>query len=142
MKKILFWCVLMASGYSAYQHFGLPGSDFLSSTPAAVSASGEAEVWLFTMPNCGQPCRDAKTSLTRRHVHFKQWIVDPTVEDAAYAAWQPFNQPMIPLIAAGNLNTVGYYEPDIASLLGSVFGDRYLTRKENGIYPVRKFISP
>ncbi len=122
------------AGYSGYQHFGLPGGDFLSSVPAAATASGEAEVWLFTTPNRGQPCSDAKASLTRRGVNFKQWIVDPSIEDDAYAEWKSFNEPGLPLIAAGNQNTVGHYEPDIASLLGSVFGDTYLTRTEKAIF--------
>ncbi len=98
----------------------------------AFDESGQPQVWLFTVKNCGQHCNKARNELKRRRVPFKLMQVNIDNDNNANTKlWQTVRTDnTFPLVVAGNDNVRGASSPQIAGVLGLNFGKKYLSRTE------------
>ncbi len=126
MKKFLL-IGLLGVAFWYYNHGQLPSAN-KSITPV-LDASGNAAVWIFTFNGCGSSCADAVMELRKRKVPFTEKVV--SAEGSNFKLWEGYKtDDTFPLIIAGEERLTGFYVPDIASILGNVFGDKYLTQDE------------
>lgn len=129
MKK-LFLIGLLGLAYWYYSHGQLP---FMGKTIApALDASGNASVWIFTFDGCGGSCENAVNELKKRNVPYEEKIISPqNPEEPSFKLWESYGTGnSFPLIVAGDQSLTGFYVPDMASLLGKTFGNKYLTQFE------------
>ena len=98
----------------------------------AFDANGDPLVYLFTISNCGAPCKMGRKDLNRRRVDFEEMQIDINNDDDANTKlWKSMrNNNRFPLIVAGSERTIGANRPEIAGILGVNFGDRYLSKTE------------
>ena len=103
-----------------------------SSEAGAFDANDNPLVYLFTVSNCGAPCKMGRKDLERRRVDFEEKQVDINNDDDANTLlWKSMRQNNnFPLIVAGSERVVGADRPQIAGILGMSFGERYLSKSE------------
>lgn len=128
MKKLLLIGLLFA----VYWYWNGGQMSFGGKSPAAVDAAGNSTVWLFTFESCGDPCVNAARELRNRNVPFEEKVISPErQEDPNFKIWQSYGlDKSFPLLVVGEHAQTGFYAPDMASLLGKVFGETYLTQNE------------
>lgn len=126
MKKLLI-LIILGAGVWYWQGGKLP----FASGPAAVDASGNPQVWVFTFKGCGGPCNDALSDLKNRGVAFTEKQINPDdSSDADVQIWRSHGKPTFPLILVGNGKTIGFSRPELAALLAENLGDKALHESE------------
>lgn len=129
MKKLVFLGILFA----AYWYWNNGQLPFLGNgKTAAVDAAGNSTTWIFTFEGCGDSCSNAVKELRNRNVPFTEKVISPERRDEPdFKLWQGYGTGnTFPLLVVGNQTLTGFYTPNIASLLGTSFGDTYLMPNE------------
>lgn len=99
---------------------------------AAIDATGNSVVWVFTFTGCGDSCVSVVRELRNRNVPFEEKIISPERRDERnFKIWKGYGSGNnFPLLVVGEQTLTGFYIPNMASLLGKAFGDTYLTQNE------------
>jgi glutaredoxin len=128
MKKMLF-IALIAAGFWHWK-----GNPFSKPT-MAVDDDGNAQVVVFTFPECGEPCTDTITALKRRKVPFEEVELSRDEQTSEnYKRWEQYGDRNFPLIVAGEEKATGSAKADLVKLLAINFQDDYLTASEAQYY--------
>jgi glutaredoxin len=127
MGKLIL-VVVIGFGIWSWHNGKLP----FSADVGAFDANDKPLVYLFTIGECGQPCKLGRKDLERRRVDFEEKQVDINNDnDANTMLWKSMRTDnRFPLIVAGSDKIVGADRPEIAGILGMNFGDRYLSKTE------------
>jgi len=129
MNKVVL-IILVVAGYWYYSNGGLP---FGGGSDGAFDEMGEPEVWMFTFSECNRPCTDARNEMDDRGVSYREIAIDDR-EGENFKLWKSLGGRAAPHIVIGSEKVGGFSKADIASALGKVFGEEYLTRSENKYY--------
>lgn len=131
MRKLLF---LAAIGFGIW--YSTAGEFSFTSNAGAFDEEGNPVVWLFTVKNCGKYCQTMRKDLKSRRVRFEEIVINPNDDaDPNVALWKSVGKGGFPLTVAGNERMVGSgSKVMLQDLLGSSFGDKYLTSSEKKLY--------
>ena len=128
MKKILFIALIVAG----FWHW--KGNPF-SKPSISADSDGNAQVVVFTFPECGEPCTDTIAALKRRKVPFEEVALNRDEETSEnYKRWAQYGDRNFPLIVAGQEKATGSAKADLIRLLATNFKDDYLTASEAQYY--------
>ncbi len=131
MKKLVIF-VAVAIGVWQWYNGELP---FMSPVNA-FDESGRPVVQMFTVANCGKACSMARNELKKRRVAYDEIRIDPHNDSEEYVKlWKQIGRNSFPLIISGNEKINGSGTgPQMATLLGLNFGDKFLTSTEKRYY--------
>lgn len=134
MNKLIFVGLLFA----AFWYWNKGQLPFGGKHIVAVDATGSSAVWLFNLDGCGSSCASAVKELRSRNVPFQEEVISPQRPDEPdYKLWKSYGAVnSFPFLVAGDQTIVGFRVQDWASLLGKVFGDKYLTPDERRFFQV------
>ncbi|NKB38366.1 MAG: hypothetical protein GKR93_14585 [Gammaproteobacteria bacterium] len=106
------------------------------SNGSAFDSEGNPEVWLFSFPRCGNPCRYGRKELAERNVDYSEIDIEKSKDN--YKLWKSFNRDQFPLIVIGKHIVEGYQQANIAAALAQTYGEIHLKRSEQ-YYMARHF---
>ncbi|MBI5007687.1 MAG: hypothetical protein HZB95_11275 [Nitrosomonadales bacterium] len=109
-----------------------------STQEVMLDAAGNPAVVIYTVSQC-EPCRAALGILDSRGVPYLEKEIDPQNEsDADVKHWRSIGDNMLPVTLAGQSKVKGSSKWEMIGLLGTNFGDKYLTGDEQ-VYFRRHF---
>lgn len=124
------WILVIAIGFGIW--YWDKGELPFMSEAGAFDENGNPVVWMFTVENCGKACQMGRDGLKERRVAFEEKQINPNNDaDENVKLWKSMRTNSFPVIVAGNEKIIGSgTRSEIVALLGSNFGDQYLTRTE------------
>ncbi len=105
------------------------------SNEGVYDVNGDPTVIVFTIDQCKDLCKEVITDLTNRRVPFNELMIDPSLQnDENVELWNKLGRGGFPFIVAGEEQVVGNSKAQLASLLGLIFDQKYLTSIEKKYY--------
>ncbi len=96
---------------------------------------GDPIVMVFTNKNCQQECSQILGNLRARKVPHEHYIVNSRLkDDDKYKLWKKYSKDKFPLVMAGKNTLTESTNTELIELLGTTFGNLYLTSIEKELY--------
>lgn len=96
---------------------------------------GDPIVLVFTSKSCLQDCSQVLGNLRSRKVVFEHYIINPRLKnDEKYKLWKKHAKGKFPLVIAGKNTLTDSTKLGILALLGTTFGEKYLTTTEKELF--------
>ena len=122
MKKLILLILIVAGIWYWYKNH--------SSQDGIFDENGNPVVMVFTVADCG-PCQDVTEFLNKRDVPYQEIEINPSDnQDNNVKLWKKSGEKGFPYTLAGHSKVVGTTKWGLISLLGTNFGDQYLTYDE------------
>ncbi len=96
---------------------------------------GDPIVMVFTNKSCQQECSQVLGNLRARKVPHEHYIINTRLkDDDKYKLWKKYSKDKFPLVMAGKNILTDSSNTGLIELLGSTFGNQYLTSIEKELY--------